>query len=101
MTETIRTNMAAWLSAANIVLLLGIVWNTSAWKAEVDSQILQHREQIAYLASRQIHPQADRRLVSLEREVESRARELQSLKEDLVRRLDRIDNKIDKIAENQ
>jgi len=97
MTDGLRRNLPVWLSAANIILLLGIIWNTSAWKASVDASLQQHREALATLSSRKIHPQADIRLVALERDMENRGRELSSLREDLWRRLDRIDDKIDRL----
>jgi hypothetical protein len=84
------------LTSGNMVLLLGIIWRTAAWKTEVDAQIKQHAERLFHLAQMSIHPEADRRLAVVERDCIHRDQEMARLKDDLVKRLERIEAKLDR-----
>jgi len=84
------------LTGGNMALLLGIIWRTAAWKTEVDAQIKQHAERLFHLAQMSIHPEADRRLAVVERDGTHRDHEIARLKDDLVKRLERIEAKLDR-----
>lgn len=95
------TGSEAWtllLSGGNTLLLLGIIWRTAAWKTDVEAQIEQHRKEIDALLRINIHPEAARRISLVEQEGRLRDRELLHIREDMIKRLERMENKLDRIV---
>jgi hypothetical protein len=97
MTERDLSRWPVWLGISNTVLLLTIIWGTSAWKTQIDEQMQPHRQQIASLALVRIHPEADRRIAVIEREGHLRDREIAQLRDDMIKRLDRMEAKLDRL----
>jgi hypothetical protein len=99
MPEPIRKLLPYWIDGGIGVLLIVMIYNTATWKAQIDEQMQQQRQQIAALAAQTVTPETQRRLSIIETDAMHRSREIAELKADLVRRLERQDNKLDQIQQ--
>jgi hypothetical protein len=97
-TERDLSRWPVWLGVGNTILLLTIIWGTAAWKTQIDEQMNQHRHQITVLSALRIHPEAERRIDLVQQEARMRDREIAAMKDDLVKRLERIENMLDRLS---
>lgn len=82
-----------------VVIILQTIawaWFASAWKADLDQWRIVTSQQIALLSSQ--HPTTAQDVAVLKARIEVQERWQQELKNDLVRRLERQDIKLDSIA---
>jgi hypothetical protein len=98
LSDSTRKNLPFAIDAGILILLLTMIWQMGSWKGQIDEQMSQQRAEIQSIRAIPISAQADRRLSVVEAEAVNTQRQLTEMKADLVRRLERIDAKIDRLG---
>lgn len=99
LSENARKNLPFWVDGAMIIALVGLTASMASWKGSVDEQMQQTRNEIQAIRAVRISPESDRRLSVMEADAANTQRQLAEMKADLVRRLERIDSKIDRLGQ--
>ncbi len=100
-TEKVKQRLPLWVDTGMVLALVGLIWQMSAFVKTVD-QVIQKMDELAVrvetLETYPIGPEASQRISVLETTSSAQDRLLRELKDDITRRLDRIENKIDRQA---
>ncbi len=99
LSDNTRRNIPLLIDGALIIALLGLTASMASWKGQIEEQVTQTRQEIQAIRAIRISPEADRRLSVVEIESVNTQRQIAEMKADLVRRLERIDSKIDRISQ--